>query len=290
MAIAANSSSMPLAELRRMMEAAGGAGSDRPVLPFGIQEIDDALPSGGLAVGAIHEVVREAVRVAATPATPRSSRPVFSHDCPARFSGACTAVISSRRRSRVSACILTASFSAKPGKTPKSCRPWKKVCARPALPACSRRTRPRCRRSITPSAARRGNLRRASPSSAPLRRSMDQNNAAIFALAYYARALAVGDEHIDMGRRAGGRIVRCRGASPTLLDCGGMRCAGSLRSSCQRGRPIAFGAGTAAPPGVNRPMVTAMQDGNRRVLAAVDDAACKLKLADRHDGRACTDR
>ena len=32
-------------------------------------------------------------------------------------------------------------------------------------------------------------------------------------------------------------------------------------------------------PARERPMVTAMQEGNRRVLASVDDAARKLKLA-----------
>ena len=62
MAIAANPSSMPLAELRRMMEAAGGTGSHRPVLPFGIKEIDEALPGGGLALGAVHELSEEGPR------------------------------------------------------------------------------------------------------------------------------------------------------------------------------------------------------------------------------------
>jgi hypothetical protein len=136
MAIAANSSSMPLAELRRMMEAAGGAGSDRPVLPFGIQEIDEALPSGGLVLGAVHEFSEEG-RAAVTPATPCFSRRVSSHDCPARFSGACTAVTSSHLHSPVSVFIPTASSSAKPGRTLKSCLPWKKGCACAALRALS---------------------------------------------------------------------------------------------------------------------------------------------------------
>ena len=62
MAREANSSSIPLAELRRMMEAAGGAASHRPVLPFGIKEIDEALPGGGLALGAVHEFSEEGPR------------------------------------------------------------------------------------------------------------------------------------------------------------------------------------------------------------------------------------
>jgi protein ImuA len=55
MASEANSSSIPLAELRRMMEAAAGAISHSPALPFGIREIDEALPGGGLSLGAVHE-------------------------------------------------------------------------------------------------------------------------------------------------------------------------------------------------------------------------------------------
>ena len=41
-------------------------------------------------------------------------------------------------------------------------------------------------------------------------------------------------------------------------------------------------------PAHELPMVTAIQESNRRVLASVDDAARKLKLA-RHDGCACAD-
>ncbi len=39
-----------------MMKAAAGVSSHRPVLPFGLQEIDTALPGGGLQLGAVHEV------------------------------------------------------------------------------------------------------------------------------------------------------------------------------------------------------------------------------------------
>ena len=62
MATQASSSSIPLAELRCMMEAAAGADSNRPVLPFGIEEIDEALPGGGLALGAVHELSEEGPR------------------------------------------------------------------------------------------------------------------------------------------------------------------------------------------------------------------------------------
>jgi len=61
MTSAANSSSMPMAELRRLIEAASGP-SAGPVLPFGIESIDTALPGGGLALGAVHEFSEEGPR------------------------------------------------------------------------------------------------------------------------------------------------------------------------------------------------------------------------------------
>jgi protein ImuA len=62
MARAANTSSIPLAELRRMMEAAGGHAVRGPVLPFGIEAVDGALPGGGLELGAVHEFSEDGPR------------------------------------------------------------------------------------------------------------------------------------------------------------------------------------------------------------------------------------
>lgn len=46
-----------IAELRAQIERLeGGKGPDRQVLPFGVKEIDERLPGGGLALGALHEV------------------------------------------------------------------------------------------------------------------------------------------------------------------------------------------------------------------------------------------
>jgi hypothetical protein len=45
-----------LAELRRLTERMAGAHETREVLPFGIPEMDAALPGGGLAIGAVHEI------------------------------------------------------------------------------------------------------------------------------------------------------------------------------------------------------------------------------------------
>ena len=58
----AKSSSIPLAELRQMMEAVARPGPRRDVLPFGISGMDEALPGGGLALGAVHEFCEDGAR------------------------------------------------------------------------------------------------------------------------------------------------------------------------------------------------------------------------------------
>jgi protein ImuA len=45
-----------IADLRVRIAAIEGAGRARPVLPFGVAQIDHCLPGGGLASGALHEV------------------------------------------------------------------------------------------------------------------------------------------------------------------------------------------------------------------------------------------
>lgn len=49
--------SATVAELRRQIESLEGSAQARPPLPFGIAAVDDHLPGGGLARGALHEVV-----------------------------------------------------------------------------------------------------------------------------------------------------------------------------------------------------------------------------------------
>jgi protein ImuA len=47
-----------IAELRRFLERAEGHGAaDREVLPFGIAELDEHLPGGGVPLGHLHEVI-----------------------------------------------------------------------------------------------------------------------------------------------------------------------------------------------------------------------------------------
>jgi protein ImuA len=46
-----------LADLREQVERLNGQVRDRPALPFGIRPLDEHLPAGGLALGALHEVV-----------------------------------------------------------------------------------------------------------------------------------------------------------------------------------------------------------------------------------------
>lgn len=45
-----------LSKLRRKLERLGTAGAERRTLAFGIDAIDRALPGGGLALGAAHEI------------------------------------------------------------------------------------------------------------------------------------------------------------------------------------------------------------------------------------------
>ena len=47
-----------IAELRRFLERAEPNGrAERPHLPFGVVEVDERLPAGGLALGSLHEVI-----------------------------------------------------------------------------------------------------------------------------------------------------------------------------------------------------------------------------------------
>jgi hypothetical protein len=46
-----------IADLRRLLERAETPAGAREVLPFGVAAIDNCLPGGGLAQGALHEVI-----------------------------------------------------------------------------------------------------------------------------------------------------------------------------------------------------------------------------------------
>ena len=48
-----------LSQLRRKIERLGTAGAERRTLAFGIDAIDRALPGGGLALGAVHEITEQ---------------------------------------------------------------------------------------------------------------------------------------------------------------------------------------------------------------------------------------
>src|ERR1041385_2109163 len=115
MGIAANPSSIPLAELRRIMEAAAGHPAHPAVLPFGIEAIDTALPGGGLALGAVHEVREDGPRGGERPVG-SCSPPASSPGSRVLSSGVCTAAIFLRPHSPASASTPIASFSAKPGR------------------------------------------------------------------------------------------------------------------------------------------------------------------------------
>ena len=51
-----------IASLRKLIAAYGSDSSQRTTLPFGIEELDQALPGGGIALGALHEFSEDASR------------------------------------------------------------------------------------------------------------------------------------------------------------------------------------------------------------------------------------
>ena len=200
MAIAANSSSMPLAELRRMMEAAAGAGSHRPVLPFGIKEIDEALPGGGLALGAVHEFSEEGPRGGYA-----ACALLFAAGILARLPGPVLWCLHSRD--------LFAPALARVGLHPDRiifCETWKDA---EILPAMEEGLRMRGlagvvgelnRISLTPvaaAAACRRNLRRSRPHYQAILRAFEREQCRDDALAHFARAVG-GNEPIPHGPSA----------------------------------------------------------------------------------------
>ena len=228
-----------------MMEAAAGATSHRPVLPFGIKEIDEALPGGGLALGAVHEFSEEGPRGGYA-----ACALLFAAGILARLPGPVLWCLHSRD--------LFAPALARVGLHPDRiifCETWKDA---EILPAMEEGLRMRGlagvvgelnRISLTPS--RRLQLA-AETSGVPaliIRRSsehLSESNAAMTPLAYFARAVR-GNEPLPHGPSAlACRTTAMQGRIAEYLDCGGMQCGGSLRSSCRRSRPIRFGAGTAA--------------------------------------------
>jgi hypothetical protein len=106
-----------------MMVAAAGTATDRTVLPFGVASIDEAIPAGGLALGAVHEFSEEGPRGGYAACALLFAAAILAR-LPALFSGVFIAATFSLPRWPASVCILTASSSAKPGRTLKSCPRW----------------------------------------------------------------------------------------------------------------------------------------------------------------------
>src|SRR3712207_5499541 len=83
-----NSASSPptasaaVAELRKQIDRLEGSSRTRKTLPFGIAAVDDHLPGGGLARGALHEVVE-----AGPTAEFAGSATLFTAGIAARFRG-----------------------------------------------------------------------------------------------------------------------------------------------------------------------------------------------------------
>jgi protein ImuA len=234
-----------------MMEAAGGSNAHHEVLPFGIESIDEALPGGGLALGAVHE---------------------FSDGGPRGHYGSCaalfTAGILARLKGPVLWCLhsrdLFAPALARVGLHPDRiifCETWNDA---EILPSMEEGLRMRglagvvgelSRMPLTPS--RRLQLA-AETSGVPcliIRRSAEhisENNAATTRWRI-SPAPSMEMSPFRMGRPLWHvELTRCRGASGkswTLEACN----AESLHSSCRISRPIRFGGGTAAIHRVSGP-------------------------------------
>ena len=277
MASEAPSSSIPSAELRRMIEVAAGAASHRPPPPFGIKEIDEALPGSGLALGAVHEFSEEGPRGGYA-----ACALLFAAGILARLPGPVLWCLHSRD--------LFAPVLARVGLHPDRiifCETWKDA---EILPAMEEGLRMRGlagvvgelnRISLTPS--RRLQLA-AETSGVPaliIRRSAEHLSESNSAMSRWriSPAPSVETHPYRMGRPLWRvELLRCRGASPnswTVEACNAEgRCALPAdvpdRSDWRR---------NGGAPARELPMVTAIQESNRRVLTSVDDAARKLKLA-----------
>jgi hypothetical protein len=131
-----------VAELRARLERmTAHGGSTAAALPFGIEAIDEHLPGGGLCLGHLHEVIEAGPASEHAAIASIFAAGILARLCRVPFSGACAGAISLPPLSPASACILTASSTARPGKTATCCRRWKKGCVAKASPVSSAKPR-----------------------------------------------------------------------------------------------------------------------------------------------------
>jgi hypothetical protein len=103
-----------LADLRRQIQGLSGSAERGPSLPFALGAINGRLPTGDLAIGALHEVIKRVARASMPPARPSLQR-ACSRASTALCCGACDGATSLRRRWRASGSIPITSSMPKPG-------------------------------------------------------------------------------------------------------------------------------------------------------------------------------
>jgi protein ImuA len=99
--------SSAITELRHKLERLSSSASERKVLGFGINAIDQWLPSGGLALGAVHEICEQGTDSARASLAALFAAGALAR-CRGQCFGVCTAAICLRPLWRASACIRIA--------------------------------------------------------------------------------------------------------------------------------------------------------------------------------------
>jgi hypothetical protein len=265
-----------LSRLRRKIERLGTAGTERRTLAFGIEAIDCALPGGGLALGAVHEITEQG-----TDGARASLSALFAAGILARLPGPVIWCLHSRD--------LFAPALARVGLHPdrpdllrdlERCRRAASDGRRaPAWRRCGRggRTCTTAADAVAPVATGGGSVGSDRLRAAALGQRIGRSQCVLLALADFP--------HLP-GRwsiwtwdvPAGASIFCAAGArKPTpLLWRPAMRRVVSLFLPSWATDRLRRRNGGLPQPEV--PLITAMQDGNQRVIAAVDEAARRLKL------------
>ena len=283
---------MPIAELRRWLERMESHGrASAAVLPFGIAEVDAHVPGGGLQLGHLHEVIEGgAASEYAGLAT------LFAAGIVARLAGPVLWCLRGRD--------LFAPALARIGLHPDRviyCETWNDRDVLPGDGGRAEMSRPRRpslakRRVCRLTASRRLQLCAGESGVTALvirrwhnateRAQAERAQCGCDALAYFTASLAAEGLRWLGPAALARRIAACAGRRAAFLDFGGVRCDGSSRSTCRIGRATGCGGRGGDAPPRDKPLVTAMMQGQRRVLASVDEAAARVGLSMRHDGDA----
>jgi hypothetical protein len=265
-----------LSRLRRKIERLGTAGAERQTLAFGIEAIDRALPGGGLALGAVHEITEQG-----TDGARASLSALFAAGILARLPRPVIWCLHSRD--------LFAPALARVGLHPDRliyCETWKDADVLPAMEegpsawrprGCSRRACALAADAVAPAATGSGSVGSDRLRAAALGQRIGRSQCVLLALADFPHL--PGRWSIWTWDVPAGASIFCAAAvrKPTpLLWRPAMRRVVSLFLPSWATDRLRRRNGGLPQPEV--PLITAMQDGNQRVIAAVDEAARRLKL------------